>query len=164
MYGLLISRDSKLALAEWEGKIVKDDSETGNNHVQASTTAGPSTTSQESIVDVSLVTSLRPEHIPSAPPIADLALSTTHLPSTPSNILLGVQGLHRLFTEFQTSLVEKETKIAQLEMEVAVHAVEVQTEREMVKKVIGEKEEIRRELSVIKADDESASKVVERYM
>jgi hypothetical protein len=157
--GLLISRDSKLALAEYEVKTVPKESMTADNDLELSTAAGPSTTAQESIVD-----DLKPEHIPSAPPIADLASPTTHLPSTPSNILLGVQGLHRLFTEFQTSLVEKETRIAQLEMEVAVHAVEVQTEREMVKKVIGEKEEIRRELSAIKADDESASKVVERYM
>jgi nitrogen fixation/metabolism regulation signal transduction histidine kinase len=90
--------------------------------------------------------------------------SSTHLPSTPSNILLGIQGLQRLFAEFQTALVEKEGRIARMESEVEVHLSQVNTEREMALKALKEKEEMRRDLNAIKADDESASKVVERYM
>jgi hypothetical protein len=61
-------------------------------------------------------------------------------------------------------LVEKEGRIARMESEVDVHLSQVNTEREMALKAVKEKEEMRRELNAIKADDESASKVVERYM
>ena len=90
--------------------------------------------------------------------------SSTHLASTPSNILLGIQGLQRLFAEFQTALVEKEGRIAQLENQADIRSAELQTERELVQKAVTEKEEMRRDLNAVKADDESASKVVERYM
>lgn len=160
---MLMGCCSKLALAEYERKNARDIVDTsdvsGHTPTSDSTAAEP-----DNVIDSSHITLVEPDLPASTPPISSSALPTTTLPSTPSNILLGVQGLHRLFTEFQTSLVEKEGKIAQLEMEVAVHEVEVQTEREMVKKVIAEKEDIRRELNTIKADDGSASKVVERYM
>lgn len=90
--------------------------------------------------------------------------SSTHLPSTPSNILLGIQGLQRLFAEFQTALVEKEGRIARMESEVDVHLSQVNKEREITQKAVEEKEKMRRDLNALKADDESASKVVERYM
>lgn len=69
-----------------------------------------------------------------------------------------------LFSEFQGALVEKEGRIARLENEADVQSAELHTERELVQKAVTEKEEMRRNLNVIKADDESASKVVERYM
>lgn len=91
-------------------------------------------------------------------------IPSTQLASTPSNILLGIQGLQRLFAEFQTALVEKEGRIARLETEADVQSAELHRERELVRKAVTEKEEMRRDLNMIKADDESASKVVERYM
>lgn len=60
--------------------------------------------------------------------------------------------------------MEKEGRVARLENKTDIHVLELQTEREMVKKAIEEKEEMRRALNAVKADDESASKVVERYM
>ena len=72
--------------------------------------------------------------------------------------------MQRLFAEFQTALVEKEGRIAQLENQADIRSAELQTERELVQKAVTEKEEMRRDLNAVKADDESASKVVERYM
>lgn len=152
-----------MALAEYEGNTAHENVDASSMNGQRATPAAEATAwEQGDIIDSSHISFVKPDLPAFTSPISDS--SATHLPSTASNILLGVQGLHRLFTEFQTTLVEKEGKIAQLEMEVAVHEVEVQTEREMVKRVIAEKEEIRRELNTIKADDGSASKVVERYM
>ena len=51
-----------------------------------------------------------------------------------------------------------------METEADVQSAELHRERELVRKAVTEKEEMRRDLNMIKADDESASKVVERYM
>lgn len=155
---------SKLALAEYEEKTADEKPDTLNvDGLQPSHSADPITTEQNAIICPSCTSALIPNQTSASSSISTSDFST-NLSSTPSNILLGVQGLHRLFTEFQTSLVEKEGKIAQLEDEVAVRVLQVQTEREMVQKAVTEKEEIRRKLNAVNADDESASKVVERYM
>ncbi len=93
-----------------------------------------------------------------------LSNSTSLPPSTPSNILLGLQGIRRLFTDFSSSLSTKEQTIYQLE-----HEMEgLKQELTLWRKLEGE-ERRRRVESVdeaerLKESDEGAAKVVERYM
>jgi peptidoglycan hydrolase CwlO-like protein len=83
---------------------------------------------------------------------------------TPSNILLGINGIRRLFSDFSQSISAKEKAIVALERERA----RLQVEMEVLKK--SEELERRRrveneeELARIKENDEGAAKVVERYM
>ena len=90
--------------------------------------------------------------------------STCLPPSTPSNILLGLQGIRRLFTDFSSSLSTKEIMISELEHEMERLKGELELWKEL------EAEERRRrvesvdEMEKMKESDEGAAKVVERYM
>jgi hypothetical protein len=90
--------------------------------------------------------------------------SAITLPSTPSNILLGVKGLHRLLADFQSALGASQEKVALLgtladELEASKSAAmqEAEEARSRLAKIQGE-------LEMMKAEDHGAGKVVERYM
>jgi len=86
------------------------------------------------------------------------------LPPSPSNILLGVQGVRRLLADFSSSLGASQERIALLE----TLADELKASKNIA---MQEADEARNryakaqgELESIKADDFGAGKVVERYM
>jgi hypothetical protein len=93
-----------------------------------------------------------------------LASNHSSLPSTPSNIMLGIKGLHRLVSDFETALGESQAKVAELGMTIE--------EIKGAKVVAEEQAAAAREISanlltqveLIKADNFGAGKVVERYM
>lgn len=90
--------------------------------------------------------------------------SAITLPSTPSNILLGVKGLHRLLADFQSALGASQEKVALLETLAdelrASKSAAVQEAEEARSRL----SEMQRDLELMKAEDHGAGKVVERYM
>lgn len=90
--------------------------------------------------------------------------SAITLPSTPSNILLGVKGLHRLLADFQSVLGVSQEKVALLETladELRASKANAMQEAEEARSRLAK---IQGELELIKAEDHGAGKVVERYM
>lgn len=146
---------------ENDGAEAHSEEEPATENIQAINTGA-----QSSIICPSCTSNfVIPQNTSSAEPTS-LAQGTTsiHLASTPTNILLAVRSTHRLFNEFQDQLTAKSREILQLEHEVEEMSLAARADKEMVEVALRGKEEMRKELNAVKADDESASKVVERYM
>ncbi|KAJ9110130.1 hypothetical protein QFC19_001801 [Naganishia cerealis] len=161
-------RICKLALEEYQKSASATDTpQSEADERQATITSPQNPTGDPPIAQIcpSCTSSFMPlQPISSADSALPDTIHTTHLSSIPSNILLGIRGLHRLFHEFQDALTAKEQDIARLEAELEEKAVNVLANDEAVRGALREKERMRRELDAVRADDESASKVVERYM
>jgi hypothetical protein len=88
----------------------------------------------------------------------------TTFPSTPSNILLGIKGLHRLLADFQSALGASQEKVALLETLAdelrSAKAVAIEESEEARSRTV----KLESEIELIKAEDHGAGKVVERYM
>lgn len=97
-------------------------------------------------------------------PVKDSLQHLQSLPSTPSNILLGIQGLHRLAADFQTSLTTSQSRVAQLELEAEDLRSAKKVAEEALVEVQGKMAELEGRLEEIKAEDHGAGAVVERYM
>ncbi|KAJ9103073.1 hypothetical protein QFC21_002495 [Naganishia friedmannii] len=173
----------QLALAEYQkAEPVVDNSSPGaeEKHVDENSKSDPAETpsvnaetttltnnAQTSMICPSCTASfIPPQNAPTDPalPAQNTITTTTHLASTPTNILLAIRATRYLFNAFQDQLLVKSREIVRLEHEVEEMSVCARADKEMVEVALREKEVMRTELDKVKADDESASKVVERYM
>ncbi|EIW69818.1 hypothetical protein TREMEDRAFT_12156, partial [Tremella mesenterica DSM 1558] len=98
---------------------------------------------------------------PLSPPETPSSLSS---PESISNLLLGQRGVHRLFTDFTSTLTSKErlvhtlqVRIEELERSVSILEEQLQSETSLRVNCQEERDKAMR-------DDASAAKVVERYM
>ncbi|ORY35668.1 hypothetical protein BCR39DRAFT_511403 [Naematelia encephala] len=125
----------------------------------------PAIPSKSSMTDILQSTpELGSPSLPTPPLVSPSGTSIHTASESISNLLVGQRGVHRLFTDFTSTLADKERKLHALqsridELEYSLSTVEDQLAAETALRVSAQDERDR-----ALRDDASAAKVVERYM